>query len=158
MSDSTYITLSCKDTHNECNKVIDGKAVGGYGWTDNGWFGYYHYITLCPTFFTADSLDTKLSQVEEELNRGVTDKASNMDWLRSTGELLLHEMMHTRIADGGIEPHIGDEWIDPNDISRPAYGAKFVHLLAKRQLKNGGGATRASTNADSYAKLANSAW
>jgi len=31
----------------------------------------------------------------------------------------------------------------------------MVHLLARRNLQKGGGATRASTNADSYAWLAN---
>ena len=36
-----------------------------------------------------------------------------------------------------------------------AYGPSKVHLLAKRGLSEGGGATRASTNADSYAILAN---
>jgi hypothetical protein len=34
-----------------------------------------------------------------------------MTWLRTTGQFFLHEMMHTRIADGGVEPHIIDEYV-----------------------------------------------
>ncbi|GIZ39830.1 hypothetical protein CKM354_000319700 [Cercospora kikuchii] len=160
-SESTYITMSCKDTRNECHKIIENKAVGGYAWTYSGWFGYYHYITLCPTFFKQVTLDTKLSQVEDELKKGVTKMASDASWLDSTGRLLLHEMMHTRIADGGIEPHITDEGIFPKghgDPNRWAYGPGPVHRLAHVKLTNGGGVTRASTNADSYAWLADSAW
>jgi hypothetical protein len=51
-----YITVSCRDTKNWCGRVEEGKGVGGYAWTTSGWFAYYHYITLCPLFFTADGL------------------------------------------------------------------------------------------------------
>lgn len=37
-----------------------------------------------------------------------------------------------------------------------AYGPQYVYRLAQRPLNQGGGATRASTNADSYARLTNS--
>lgn len=37
-----------------------------------------------------------------------------------------------------------------------AYGPQYVYRLAQRPLNQGGGATRASTNADSYAWLTNS--
>ena len=164
-SDSAYITTSCTDTKNWCGKMIDGKAVGGYAWTYNGWWAYYTYITLCPTFFTLDTLSSKINDVEQDLASGSTKMAKDMTWLRSTGQFFLHEMMNTRNAYGGVEPHIIDEYVAPipsgespgtNDIK--AYGPRLVNNLAKRSLNQGGGATRASTNADSYAMLANAAW
>lgn len=51
---------------------------------------------------------------------------------------------------------VNDEHVDPNDSQNWAYGPSKVHLLARRKINQGGGATRASTNADSYAWLANS--
>ena len=163
-SEKEYITVSCKDTDNICGQKIDGKAVGGYAWTYEGWLYNYYYITLCPTFFTLDTLDKKLNDVEQELGRGNKRMATDMTWLRSTGQFFLHEMMHTKIANGG-EPHIIDEYVikipdgekpGTNDVK--AYGPRLVHNLAKRALDQGGGATRASTNADSYAMLANAIW
>jgi hypothetical protein len=74
-------------------------------------------------------------------------------------------MMRTRIADGGIEPYIIDEYAAPtphgekpgaNDVK--AYDLRLVHSLAKRSLSQGGGAARASTNADSYTMLVNALW
>ncbi|KAL9619882.1 MAG: hypothetical protein Q9160_005529 [Pyrenula sp. 1 TL-2023] len=153
-----YITISCKDTKDLCDKVIDGKAVGGYAWTYSGYLYYYYYITLCPTFFTLETLDTKINDVEQDLAKGDTKMAKDMEWLRTTGQFFLHEMMHTRIADGGTEPHIIDEYVAPvpkDEVAGKnepkAYGPHLVHSLAKRPLTRGGGATRASTNADSYA-------
>jgi hypothetical protein len=46
--------------------------------------------------------------------------------------------------------------VQKDDTGKWAYGPSLVHQLAKRSLSQGGGATRASTNADSYAMLANS--
>ena len=164
-SEKAYITTSCKDTKKLCDLKIDGKGVGGYAWTKDGWLAYYHYITLCPPFFTIDSLSDKLGEIEQDLASGSTTKAGDMRYLSSTGQFFLHEMMHTRIADGGVEPHIIDEYVVPipagekpgtNDVK--AYGPRLVHNLARRNIKQGGGATRASTNADSYAILANAAW
>ena len=157
-SSKEYITTSCKDTKNLCNKSIGGKAVGGYAWTYSGWVYYYHYITLCPPFFTMESLSTKINDVEQELARGETTMATDMRYLSNTGQLFLHEMMHTRIADGGVEPHIIDEYVDPSGVGPKAYGPKLVNSLARRSLDQGGGAGRASTNADSYAMLANAIW
>ena len=159
-----YITTSCKDTKGLCGRTIEGKSVGGYAWTYNGWFAYYHYITLCPTFFTLETLSDKVEEIEADLASGKTEKASDMRYLSNTGQFFLHEMMHTRVADGGVEPHIIDEYVTDLKGERPgtndvrAYGPRLVHNLAKRSLTQGGGATRASTNADSYAILANAAW
>lgn len=164
-SKKAYITVSCKDTKGYCGRTVEGKGVGGYAWTYSGYTGYYQYITLCPVFFGLDTLDTKINEVEQELAKVSTTMAKDMTWLRSTGQYFLHEMMHTRIADGGVEPHITDEYVVPipkgeepgtNDVR--AYGPRLVHNLAIRSLTAGGGVTRASTNADSYAMLANAAW
>ena len=164
-STKEYITVSCKDTKGFCGKKIGGKGVGGYAWTYSGWTAYYNYITLCPPFFLLDTLATQLENVEKDLASGSTKLASDMTWLTSTGQFFLHEIMHTRIADGGVEPHITDEYVaptppdtkpDPSDVL--AYGPRLVHQLAQRGLGQGGGATRASTNADSYVMLANAAW
>jgi hypothetical protein len=158
-----YITVSCKDTKNLCNKKIDNKAVGGYAWTKRWVFDYY-YITLCPVFFQLDTLASKFEAVQQDIASGSTKMASDMVWLRTTGQFFLHEMMHTRLASGD-EPSIIDEYVAPipsgespgtNDVK--AYGPRLVHNLAKRSLNQGGGATRASTNADSYAILANAIW
>jgi hypothetical protein len=47
---------------------------------------------------------------------------------------------------------------DPDGATQKAYGPIRVHKLAVRPLTQGGGATRSSTNADSYALLANAIW
>ncbi|KAL9098006.1 MAG: hypothetical protein Q9163_006243 [Psora crenata] len=126
-SEKEYITVSCKDTKNLCGQTINGKA--------------------CPSFFTLDTLDKKLNDVEQELGSGSKRIATDMTWLRSTGQFFLHEMMHTRIASGD-EPHIIDEYVvkipdgerpGTNDVK--AYGPRLVHNLAKRALDQGGGAT-----------------
>lgn len=164
-SEKAYITVSCNDTKKLCPKTIGGKGVGGYAWTYPGWFGYYYYITVCPVFFTIDTLSSKINDVQQELASGSTRMATDMTWLRTTGEVFLHELMHTRIADGGVEPHIVDEYVAPipkgevpgtNDVK--AYGPRLVNSLAKRSLNQGGGVTRSSTNADSYAMLASATW
>lgn len=46
--------------------------------------------------------------------------------------------------------------MDPNAVDNWAYGPSKVHQLARRRLNQGGGASRASINADSYAWLTNS--
>lgn len=51
---------------------------------------------------------------------------------------------------------VNDERVQEDNMGPWAYGPFYVHKLAQRSLNNGGGATRASTNADSYAVLANS--
>lgn len=161
-SSKAYITVSCKDTKNICSKEIGGKSVGGYAWTYDGWFGYYHYITLCPPFFSLDSMNTKLADVEKDLSSHSTRSASDMQYLKTTGQFFLHEMMHTRVADGGKEPHIVDEGVVEPGKTYPgnpgAYGAARVHALAQRPINKNGGVKRASTNADSYAILTNAAY
>ena len=167
-SNKAYITVNCKDTKKKCGTKIPGKpqkGVGGYAWTYTGWWGYYHYITLCPLFFTIDDLSTKLNMVEQELASGSTKMAKDMTWLNTRGSMFLHEMLHTRIADGGVEPWIRDQYVndvpidgprDPKD--EPAYGPKSVHKLARGRIEDGGGVRRASQNSDSYVMLANAVW
>jgi hypothetical protein len=78
--------------------------------------------------------------------------AGDLTWLQVTGTAMLHEMMHTDLI-GNPGPHIDDEWVDPDNIGRKAYGPKAVWQLANRAISKGGGAKRASTNADSYAQM-----
>lgn len=78
--------------------------------------------------------------------------AGDLTWLQVTGTAMLHEMMHTDLI-GNPGPHIDDEWVDPDNIGTKAYGPKAVWQLANRALSKGGGAKRASTNADSYAQM-----
>jgi hypothetical protein len=156
-SDKEYITISCQDTQNKCGAAAGGKAVGGYGWSAPGWFAWYHYITLCPPFFTVDTLDTKTNEVAQQLANGDTSWAKDIRWLKTTGQYFLHEMMHTRLATAGVEPEIIDELVTDTSNVR-AYGAKAVHALASLPITLGGGATRATTNADSYAMLVSAIW
>ncbi|KAH0350013.1 hypothetical protein KCU81_g2830, partial [Aureobasidium melanogenum] len=155
-SSRAYITMSCKDPKNKCSMDMRGKTIGGYAWSVNGWFGWYNYIAFCPPFFTLDDLGEKLNLVEQGLASGNTKYARDMNWLGTTGSYFLHEMMHTRIATGGIEPDILDQQLktDPKAHSKPVYGPGLVARLAANETD----AKRASCNADSYAMLANSMW
>ncbi|PVH93640.1 hypothetical protein DM02DRAFT_695367 [Periconia macrospinosa] len=148
------IILSCKDTKNWCQIKVDGQALGGYAWTYDGWFGYkYYYITMCEPFFRSDDLEYKITQIEEELAKGETEKASTAEWQRNTGQMFLHEMMHLNSTG---QPHIEDVYVDPDASGKKAYGPALVHKLARRKLNQGGGASRASINGESYAWLTNS--
>ncbi|OAL45486.1 hypothetical protein IQ07DRAFT_648187 [Pyrenochaeta sp. DS3sAY3a] len=148
------IILNCKDKKNYCPIRKDGKAVGGYASSYKGYFGYwYYYITACDPFFKSDDLMYKIDQIEEELSEGITEKATLARWQKNTGQMFLHEMMH---LDSVGTPTITDELVDPNGVQNWAYGPAKTHQLARRNINQGGGATRASTNADSYAWLANS--
>jgi hypothetical protein len=89
------VILSCKDTKNYCPIQKDGKSVGGYAWTYDGWFGYkYYYITMCQPFFRTDDLMGKIDLIEKEMAQGNPQKAQEAVWQKSTGQMFLHEMMH----------------------------------------------------------------
>lgn len=77
-SDKTYITVGYKNTKSICDQTIESKAVGIYAWTYNCWLAYYYYITLCPTFFYLDTLDTKINDVRLELASDSTRMAKDM--------------------------------------------------------------------------------
>jgi hypothetical protein len=55
----------------------------------------------------------KLDQVEKKLGRGDTTTARDMNRLKTTRQFFLREMMQLRLTDGGIEPHINDEFFEP---------------------------------------------
>ncbi|KAF2793033.1 hypothetical protein K505DRAFT_350230 [Melanomma pulvis-pyrius CBS 109.77] len=146
------IILSCNDQKNTCSVNRDGKSVGGYVWTYKGWFRYPD-IVMCEPFFSSDTLMYKIDQIEEELANGKLEKAQQAIGQKNVGMIFLHEMMH---LDSVGQPHIVDEHVDPSGVGMWAYGPSLVHQLARRNLNQGGSATRASTNADSYAWFANS--
>ncbi|KAH7080719.1 hypothetical protein FB567DRAFT_448489 [Paraphoma chrysanthemicola] len=152
------IIVSCKDTKNLCPVQKDGKSVGGYAFTYSGWLGYYYYITMCAPFFQTDDLMGKIDLIEKEMQEGNPQKAQQAVWQKSTGQMFLHEMMHLEsVGNPKIKLiFLIDELVNPNDVQGWAYGPTLVHMLARRNLNDGGGASRASTNADSYAWLANS--
>ncbi|KAF2432275.1 hypothetical protein EJ08DRAFT_711039 [Tothia fuscella] len=154
-SKSTYITVSCVDSKNYCKKRLEGKAVGGYAWTTSGWWAYYHYITMCEVFYAQDTLYEKIAEVERDLAKGDTLQATDMRYLSTAGQFFLHEMTHTRLVYD-TEPEIIDENVNPIEgRTVRAYGLKLVHKLASWPIRDAGGARRSTTNADSYAMLAN---
>lgn len=147
------IIVSCKDTKNRCGNRIDGKSVGGYAWTYKGWTGHYYYITLCPVYFGIDTFQNKTKEIQERIPAGDTRFGNEAEWQKHRGLFFLHEMMH---LDSVGDPHITDEYVQEDKTGPRAYGPRLVYKLAQRPLNQGGGATRASTNADSYAWLVNS--
>ncbi|KAF4304349.1 hypothetical protein GTA08_BOTSDO08340 [Botryosphaeria dothidea] len=144
------IITSCKDTKGWCGKEIDGKGVGGYAWTYHGWTGWYHYITLCPNFFGLDTFEEKIEFIEDQIQKGDFHYAEEAEWLKNQGQFFLHEMMH---LDSIGQPHVKDEYVSSEEIGPKAYGPRLVYKLAQRAIKSGGGATRGSTNADTYSWL-----
>ncbi|OBU01701.1 hypothetical protein VE01_00417 [Pseudogymnoascus verrucosus] len=108
---------------------------------------------MCPTFFSTSTLNRKFEEMQGEMAKGNVDIMRDARYFFTSGHMFLHEMMHTDLIG---QPHIIDEYIDPDIMSYQAYGPKRVHQLAIRDLQQGGGATRASTNADGYAWLASS--
>jgi hypothetical protein len=186
------IIMSCKDEKNLCGLKIDGKSVGGYAWTSKGWFGSrYQHISLCPIFFSLETLEEKIASVEDGIQRGDLKYAREALWQKNIGQFFLHEMMHLKAVgqpDSTCTPFrlacrlssllsqdpmpsiatetysalrlpftVNDEHVQARDKSGPmAYGPRFVYRLAKLPINQGGGANYSSTNADSYAWLANS--
>ena len=57
----------------------------------------------------------------QDLADGNTDKVTDMRWLQTTAEFFLHEMMHARLAAGGVEPQIIDEFVG-TDATTIAHG------------------------------------
>ncbi|KAH0172234.1 hypothetical protein KCU67_g1814, partial [Aureobasidium melanogenum] len=157
-SSKAYITMSCKDPKNWCGNRISDGSIGGYAWTYKGWLAWYHYIAFCPPFFTLDNLSEKFRSIEQELASGNTKYARQMNWLKTTGQYFLHEIMHTRIATGDTGIDIEDQhlFLDQSAHSKLCYGPNLVARLADNE--KDGGSERASRNADSYAILANSMW
>ena len=88
------IITSCKDTKEWCNIKKDGESIGGYAWNYNGWFGKYYYITLCPAFSSLDTLEEKITFIEDALRKGEPKYAEEAAWQKNSGQFFLHEMMH----------------------------------------------------------------
>ncbi|KAF9775222.1 hypothetical protein IL306_006696 [Fusarium sp. DS 682] len=132
--------------------IVNDKPVAGYGWTYRGWLGDYHNVALCDRFFGLPDLEEKTEFIEQQLQEGNTKYAEGAVWQKNMGQFFLHEMMH---LDSVGKPHINDEDVSKGGNSIRAYGPKYVYKLAQLNLRSGGGATRASTNADTYAWLAN---
>ncbi len=137
----------------------DYQAFAGYAWTKEHWFWWNSYhINMCDVFYTMSTIakTKKFLRNAFEGPGGSYDNykkfAGDLTWLQVTGTTMLHEMMHTDLI-GNPGPHIDDEWVNPEKTGTKAYGPKAVWQLANRAIKAGGGAKRASTNADSYAQM-----
>ncbi|KAF4497527.1 Metalloproteases (zincins), catalytic [Fusarium agapanthi] len=148
------IIVTCNDPRHQCPIKVGDKQVGGYGWTYRGWMGQYHNIALCKSFFTVPDLEEKTEFIEEQIQNGNTKYAQEAIWQKNMGQYFLHEMMH---LDSVGKPHVKDELVKTgrNGGTRSAYGPRNVYQLAQGDLESGGGAARSSTNADTYAWLAN---
>lgn len=113
---NTYITVSCNDIEEDCIPKGRGKSTGGVAVTKRGWFRHVdHRILLCLIFFGAPNLEETLDEVETDLRKHDTEMAEDMDWLKNTGQLFLHEMMNLGFANGKSEPHIEDKYVFPAD-------------------------------------------
>lgn len=112
------ILVSCNDRKGWCDIQRDGKGVGGYGWTYKGWFGYYHYVTMCPIFFTMDTMEERITAIEADLARGENKSATSADWQKHTGQAFLHEMMH---LDAVGKPHSKPDYVPIPLLSMLAY-------------------------------------
>jgi hypothetical protein len=163
------IIISCMDPNGYCSRSVNDKPVVAYAWTYRGWLGDYHYIALCDIFFSLPDLEEKTEIIEDQLQRGDSKYAREAVWQKNMGQFFLHEMMHLHsvgdphsklyplpiLALVLIELLVIDEYVSDSGNGIRAYGPKYVHKLATLNLRSGGGATRASTNADTYAWLAN---
>ena len=95
--------MSCKDSKNWCDLRAQGKGVGGYAWTYNGWFGYkYHYITMCPVFFTTSTIAQMWDEMQQALRDKDIAKMQDARNFLTGGQMFLHEMMHTDLIG---KPH-----------------------------------------------------
>ena len=62
------IIVNCRDSKSLCESNKNDKAVGGYAWTLNGWFGYYHYIVLCPFLLLWTLWKGRFQELRKRLN------------------------------------------------------------------------------------------
>lgn len=171
-SRSNNIWMHCIDPKKKC--LIDpsdplSRKIGGYAWTDFGWFWNNQHVALCDPFFAQDTINEKVQWLDQELRWGIDNYihyASDMDWLQTQGSLFLHEMFHLDFVDkaGGekSKDHVTDcmtkeSWDPAKRGNYRAYGAKYVFKLARNvpEEKKQGGAYWSSRNADSYAQALN---
>ncbi|KAF1828326.1 hypothetical protein BDW02DRAFT_246703 [Decorospora gaudefroyi] len=105
------IYLSCSDPSKLCHIEKDGKSIGGCAYEYKGWFGTYYYIAMSAPYFTMQSLDDKIQEIERDLRNGDTKTATRSVWQKNTGQAFLHEMMHLNVVG---QPHINDETVEPD--------------------------------------------
>lgn len=100
------IYIHCNDPKKWCEKDYNGTIlrVGGYAWTYSSWFGAYTSINLCPPFFTLDTLQDKLSDIDRYIERGDFRGVREAAWQKNMAQYFLHEMMHLNQTSGD-SPH-----------------------------------------------------
>lgn len=152
-SNNELIHVSCKEQDHLRPNRKEGKTVGGSAFSTTLGGVTYHEITLSPAFFTTPALDTLVTDFKKDMiSRGLSQTKRERDatWILTQDSIMLHELLHLYL--GGNEPHITDERVGNLASDQYAYGAEMVYKLANNPEE--GGASRASTNADSYAVLA----
>ncbi|KIX05715.1 uncharacterized protein Z518_03687 [Rhinocladiella mackenziei CBS 650.93] len=123
-----YISLTCSDPYNVCNKNVDGdpRPIACYVNNTSTWYGgTWSQISCCGSYFTTPTNDEIFQQ----------NKGKDKDSL----SLIT-----------GKRPHIVDARFDPqNGANRRIYGPKDCALAARLE-----GPKTTTTNADSYATFA----
>ncbi|KAI6836272.1 hypothetical protein KC340_g4745 [Hortaea werneckii] len=172
-SSSNNIWMHCGDPKKICKKKKTGsglRPIGGYAWTDFGWFWNNQHMALCKPFFGKETIDDRVQFLDEKFRIGVDEYihyARDMNWLETRGSFFLHEMFHLDFVDkaGGekSKDHVTDcmtrESWDPlkrGDVL--AYGPKGASLLASNGVEKNGGAYWASRNADSFVQALNAVY
>ncbi|RVD88967.1 uncharacterized protein DFL_003130 [Arthrobotrys flagrans] len=158
---SDYIVLTCNDPYRRCNKAPEygneGKTicyvVHESSWYGTGWWDK-PFINCCAPFFASESLADRWKE-----NKDKPEADLNMNLLRSTADLFLHEMMHTKVISQD-RPKVVDH-IFKDVTSRGyfrIYGPKFTEKAARLTYKedsNGGEPLdKPPQNADSLAHFA----
>ncbi|KAL8897838.1 MAG: hypothetical protein Q9207_006999 [Kuettlingeria erythrocarpa] len=160
------IHVSCKAQGHLRPGLGYDKAVGASAYSETSPDGVVrHHIILSDVFFRTSALGMLVKEFRDDIRSRrqsptmMAQRERNAEWVKTQAFIFLHEMMHLDIANGGgVEKHITDESTKQGGRYLKAYGAKLVHTLANSPKERGGGATRASTNAESYAFLASAIW
>ncbi|KIW24839.1 hypothetical protein, variant [Cladophialophora immunda] len=141
-----YITLTCDDPFNACNGKIgdDPRSVACYVNNTMELWGSVSCISCCGAFFTIN--DNKQAF---DYGKAKDITQLGLDWMRTSGSYLVHEMMHT-VKITQDRPHIMDQSF-PGALKRRVYGPKDCAKAARGN--SGLGITENTLNADSYAEF-----
>ncbi|KIW97417.1 uncharacterized protein Z519_02810 [Cladophialophora bantiana CBS 173.52] len=120
-------------------------SIGCYVNNTADLFSTISRVSCCGTFFTVPTID----EVFDEY-KSADPSTLHLDWMRTGGSYLLHELMHTtKITQ--TRPHIIDQVFDGG---KRIYGPKDCAKAAKSQSQGGVGLDITTKNADSYASFA----
>jgi hypothetical protein len=153
----SYITITCQDPEGYCKRgLMQGKAIGGYAWDVDWTFWTYGHINMCDPYYTLADISGKMDDLNGWRKERAIDKLQNMRYYQTSGQYLVHEMMHLR-STYSPEPKIIDVRYPGSHVL--TYGPGLVHKLARGDAsgsKDESGGKVSTVNADSYALLINS--